>query len=263
MSAFGGSPLTPNQPFDPSNDHTTPNLRGLNPKAMNSPGGLSGTTGADCKLIHGDRWQEIKGKLTENIQSDLATHILGKEAWTIDHNLDFTVKGKEKWIVDHNLDFTVNGETTESFVGEVKDYFHSGSRFEYFGEHTDLHHDHDHQINPTYSFDVLNTEGDYKNIDLAVTSLALEAIGTSVGATVLKGEAWGAGADAWGFQVGAGFFQNEVCAHDMQEKGDKEELKGIHIEVAMIEAEVGGPRTGIHPVHVGIRIAVNIDSPWA
>jgi hypothetical protein len=244
---FGGSPLTPNQAFDPSKDHTTPNLRGLNPNGMSSAGALSGTTGIDCKLIHGDRWQEIQGKLTENIKNDLTTHILEKQKWT----------------VDEDLNFTVTGETTENFVGEAKQYFHSGSRFEYFGEHTDLHHDHDHQINPTHTFDILDTEGEYKNVEIAVTASAFEAIGTSVEATVAKAEAWGAGAEAWGAQVGAGAFHNEAVALDVGEHEADHKMDLVKGRLDALEAEAGGPRTIIRPVRIGICIAVHIDSPWA
>jgi hypothetical protein len=243
---FTGSPVTPNQAFDPSKDHTTPNLRGLS-NAMNSPGALGGTTGVDCKLIHGDRWQEIQGKLTENIKNDLTTHILQKQKWTI----------------DNNLDFTVNGETTETFVGEVKEYFHSGSRSEYFGERTDLHHDHDHTINPTHTFDILDTEGEYTNVDLAVTASSFDATGMSVEATIAQAEAWGAGAEAWGAQVGAGGFHNEAVGLDVGEHETDAKLDGLRGDITALQGEAGGPRTIIRPVRIGICIAVHMDSPWA
>ncbi|HLH02850.1 MAG TPA: hypothetical protein VKX25_08770 [Bryobacteraceae bacterium] len=247
MSVFQGNVHTPTASNGISRDSATPKLGALNLGAMTSVTAVSGTNGVDSKLIHGDRWQEIQGNQTENIKNDLKTHILQNQQWTI----------------EDNLDFKVNGETTDNRIGEVKEYYHSGSRFEYIGEHTDLHHEQDHQINPTHTFDILNVEGEYKNIDFAVKASSIEAKGIVLDATVAKAEAWGAGAEAWGAQVGAGGFANEAVALDVKEKAAEEEMKGVHNDIAALNAQIGAARTIIMPVRVGICIAVHIDSPWA
>jgi hypothetical protein len=247
MSVFSSNILTATGSNGIAGDSTPLSLGALNPKAMTSPGAVSGTTGIDSKLIHGDRWQEIQGNQTENIKNNLTTHIKENETWT----------------VDDNLDFTVTGETKDNRVGEVNEYYHAGSKFEYFGEHTDLHHEQDHQINPTHTFDILNVEGEYKTIDLAIKASSIEAKGLVLDATVAKAEAWGAGAEAWGAQVGAGGFHNEAVALDVKEKAADEELKGIHNKIAALNTQVGAARTVIMPVRIGICIAIHIDSPWA
>jgi hypothetical protein len=214
---------------------------------MNNPGGVSGATGIDVKLIHGDRWQQIDGKQTETIDKDLETRIKENETWTVDEDLKLTVKGK----------------TTDNRIEDVKEYFHAESRFEYIGEHTDQHHENDHQLNPTQTFDILHTEGEYKNIDLAVKTLALEAKGVSIGVTISKAEAWGASAEAWGASVGAGGFNNEAVGLDVGEKAAEHEMHLLKNQVHALNAQVAAARTIIMPVRVGICIAVHIDSPWA
>ena len=85
---------------------------------------------------------------------------------------------------------TVNGKTIDTRFEDVKEYYLAESRFKYTLEHTDSHHEKDHQINPTHTFDILNVEGEYKNVDLAVKATSLEAKGLSVETILTKGEAW-------------------------------------------------------------------------
>jgi len=247
MGPFSGDTPTVTRSNKGTNDSAAPDFGNLNPKAMTTPGGLSGCTGTDAKLIHGDRWQQIDGMQTETINKDLNTHILKTETWTI----------------DEDLKLTVNGKTTDNRIEDVKEYFHAESRFEYFGEHTDQHHEHDFKLNPTVGFDILHTEGEYKNIDLAIKSLVLEAKGGVIDVTVGKAEAWAAGAEAFGASVAAGFFSNEAVHIDVGEKEMEGKLRGIHGDITALNSQVGATRTIIMPVRVGICIAVHMDSPWA
>ncbi len=228
-------------------DKGLPGLGALDPKKMTDPQGVSGTTGIDAKLIHGDRWQEIKGNLTENIEKDLKTDI----------------KENEEWTVHEKLTFAVNGKTEDTRGEEVFEYFHNESRFEYFLGHTDLHHEQDHQINPTHKFDILNVECEAKNIEAKIAGTTIEGVGMIIEVAVGKAEAKGAGAEAWGAKVGAGGFANEAVAIDVAEKELKAELKGMHDEITALNAHIGGPRTLIMPVRIGICIAIHVDSPWA
>src|SRR5215471_2473523 len=91
--AFGGSPVTPNQAFDPSQDKTTPNLRSLNQGGMSSPAALAGTTGAEVELVHGDWQQQIDGSGTVSILKNLTTTITLKETRTVVGNLIHKVVG--------------------------------------------------------------------------------------------------------------------------------------------------------------------------
>ncbi|NYF78656.1 hypothetical protein [Granulicella arctica] len=90
---FSGAPKTSNQSFDPSTDNKTPSLGSLNMKSMPSPTALSGTTGIDCSLIHGDEWNQIEGNLTENILKNHKATVMINETHTVNNNLVHRVNG--------------------------------------------------------------------------------------------------------------------------------------------------------------------------
>jgi hypothetical protein len=60
---------------DPLTDNTLPPSGSLDWKKITDVSALAGTKGVDCKLETGDRWQEIKGALTENIKEVVKTTI--------------------------------------------------------------------------------------------------------------------------------------------------------------------------------------------
>ena len=244
---FDAAVATPTRDNGAANDHQLPAMNSLNLKAMTTATALAGTTGTDAKLIHGDRWQEIVGNLTENVSDDLTTHIFKNQTWTIDEDLKHKVSGK----------------TTDTRVEDFKEYFLAETRSEYTLEHTEQHHDKDHVINPTHTFDILNVEGEYKNVDFAVKATVIEAKGIVTDVTVAKAEAWGAGAEAWAVGVGAGGFKNEAVGVDIGEKALKAEILETCGHMIAANAQVGMTRVIIMPVRVGICIAVHIDSPVA
>ena len=247
MPPFNGEKKTPNRTFDPSKDNVCPTLRSMNMTNMKDTKALQGQTGSDCKLVHGDRWQQIDGSQTEKINEDLTSDIMKNEVWTVHENYTTTVDGK----------------TVDTRNEDVKEFYHADSHFEYFLEHTDQHREKDHQRNPTHTFDMLNIEGEYKNVDLAIKATAFEAKGLSIDAIVLKGEAWGAGAEAFGAQVGAGGYENAVCGYSAQEKALDHRLEGMENEIKGIHTHMGGPKILIIPTRIGICIAIHIDSPFA
>src|SRR4029077_6103672 len=55
---------------DRKSDDTLPSAGLLKWGSIASDSALSGTTGTDCMLVSGDRWQEMQGKLTENYSGD-------------------------------------------------------------------------------------------------------------------------------------------------------------------------------------------------
>ena len=244
---FNAAPQTVNGSFQPANDNKTPKLGSLNLSAMSSTTALAGTTGVDAKLIHGDRWQQIDGSQTETIDKDLTVEIKKNETWTVDEDYTMTVKGK----------------TDDTRQEDVKETYFADSHFEYWKEHTDIHHDEDHQINPTHTFDILHIEGEYKSVDLAIKASAFEAKGLSIEVTGAKGEAWGAGAEAYVAQVGAGVFENAVSAISVQEKALDARLEGMENEIKGLHSHMGGPKVLILPIRIGICIAIHVDSPFA
>jgi len=70
-----GDPLTDKKLDDPGS---------LSWGSITSVSGLAQTTGVDCKLVHGDRWQEIDGNMTEHYTNNVKTTI--DQNWTIKVN---------------------------------------------------------------------------------------------------------------------------------------------------------------------------------
>ena len=60
---------------DPKTDDTLPPSGSLDWKKITDVTALAATKGVDCKLETGDRWQEIRGAMTENIKDVVKTTI--------------------------------------------------------------------------------------------------------------------------------------------------------------------------------------------
>src|SRR5579863_8928710 len=84
MSVFDGSIKTPLRVADPLTDKKLGDSGSLPWGSITSLTGLAGTTGTDCKLVHGDRWQEIHGNMTEHYTNNVNTNI--DQNWTIQVN---------------------------------------------------------------------------------------------------------------------------------------------------------------------------------
>ena len=67
MGVFDGKIATKLKVTDPLTDHTLPHPRSLTFKSIAKTTALTGTKGAQCHLLHGDHWNEIKGNHIENI----------------------------------------------------------------------------------------------------------------------------------------------------------------------------------------------------
>jgi hypothetical protein len=72
-TVFDGKVKTGRAVEDPETDDTLPPSGSLDWNNITNPKALADTEGIDCKLDNGDRWQEIKGKLTENIKDVVKT----------------------------------------------------------------------------------------------------------------------------------------------------------------------------------------------
>jgi hypothetical protein len=110
---FGGSPLTTNQAFDPSQDKMTPHLRALNLGGMSSPAALAGTNGVNVELVHGDCWQQITGNVTTSITGNSDYTLNGNSTSLITGDAVDTINGNHDYKVLTNLTLFIKGTTTE------------------------------------------------------------------------------------------------------------------------------------------------------
>jgi hypothetical protein len=104
-SVFDGAIKINRRVKDPITDDTLPSPGSLNWKQITSSSALSGTTGVDCMLVHGDRWKEMKGSLTENYTNDKKITVKGRHNETISGNRDITVQS--------DVTHTVSGGQTD------------------------------------------------------------------------------------------------------------------------------------------------------
>src|ERR1017187_9139897 len=91
-SVFDAANKIPRRVKDPITDDTLPSPGSLNWKSITSASALSGTTGGDCMLVAGDRWQEMNGSLTEDYSNDKTITVRGRHAETITGNRSITVQ---------------------------------------------------------------------------------------------------------------------------------------------------------------------------
>jgi hypothetical protein len=88
---FQADPKVPRRVKDPRTDHRLPPMGSLSWPTVMSDTALSGTTGVDCMLVTGNRWQEMKGSLTENYTHDKKIDVRGKHQETIKGDRSITV----------------------------------------------------------------------------------------------------------------------------------------------------------------------------
>lgn len=104
----GSAPLNISPPPPPSS-----------PFSITSDSWLPGTTGVDCKLVHGDRWQEIEGNMTQHVAQNKTSTYDGNFGETYKGNVDRVMWGQTFTETYHTLDDLCsrdyNGHATETF----------------------------------------------------------------------------------------------------------------------------------------------------
>jgi hypothetical protein len=91
MPVFDGTIKTARKVKDPKTDKNLPPAGGLSWGSITGDSALDGTTGADCKKITGDRWQQIQGNLTEKYSGNKDIDVKGKHTEQIVGNRSITV----------------------------------------------------------------------------------------------------------------------------------------------------------------------------
>jgi hypothetical protein len=109
-AVFGGSTKISRAVPDPGTDKSLPSSGSLSWGGITGASAVAGTTGADCKLVNGDRWQQVNGNHTENVSTNVLTTIQG--------NVTRSVLGNE--------DFTTAGDVTRTIVGMLNETLVAG-----------------------------------------------------------------------------------------------------------------------------------------
>ncbi len=117
MPVFDKSTKVGRKVNDPGTDKSLPGGKALSYGAMTSATAVAGTTGLDCKLVHGDRWQQIDGSFTEQTNSNVKTTILADETRNVIGNRTLSTLGSVTGTVASNYTKTVVGSTVRTYVG--------------------------------------------------------------------------------------------------------------------------------------------------
>ena len=215
--------------------------------AIATPTALAGTNGVDCKLIHGDRWQEINGNETDDITGNLMT----------------TIDGDENRLLLGNLETTVMEKTKDDRFGLYLGQYFEGSTFNYFHTRTENHTAEEQEHQPTGHNEVTKEENKEKEKSYHFDLHKEDFAGFSLGGTLIKIEGTGTAAEVFGAKTGLGGI--EATGLGWREKSEALETKldAVATWFSGVHAEAGGPDTSIRPVYVGILVAVHIDSPFA
>lgn len=91
MAVFDSEVKTKRRVQDPITDDTLPPIGGLKWPRIASDSALSGTIGVDCKEVHGNRWQQVEGDLTESYTGNKKIDVKGKHTETIMGDRSLTV----------------------------------------------------------------------------------------------------------------------------------------------------------------------------
>lgn len=191
MPAFSGNTLVSlagGQQIGIENDNKLPDSGALTWKHVNTPSDLAGTTGIDCKLVHGDRWQEIAGAMTEHFTGDVTSNV--------DGNVGHTVGMNETRNIALELTETVQGEATLNYSDRrtlnvyVKDEVNVyGSREVLITGLDEETYNVHREIDEPTKFETVFSETGWKTFILELCPLKVESCGLHVGVTVLNVEA--------------------------------------------------------------------------
>ncbi len=115
MPVFNNNIKTALRVTDPVTDKNLTPSGSLSYTGITGTTALAGTTGIDCKLVHGDRWQEIKGNMTEHYTLNVKT--------TIDQNWTILVNGQMFLTVMQGFTEQEYGPVNRTYQMVVNDTF--------------------------------------------------------------------------------------------------------------------------------------------
>jgi len=125
---------------DPRTDHKLPHPASLSWNLVTEASALVGTKGPHCELVHGDRWHQVRGNVTENIQKNLATTVTGNHSHEVSGNQSLSVIGDTinthvgtctKTYVDSKIE-TYSKHRYFSMSGNT-DYTYADTQYQGFG----------------------------------------------------------------------------------------------------------------------------------
>ena len=218
---------------DPTTDCMLPNPGSLMFPAISTPVALTGTVGSDSKLVHGDRWQQIDGSVSEFVTGNVLTNILQ------DHNLNVTGNRTKQITGNHTENIVGNQNLT--VVGPHNALYVSPKNDVHASPHNRVNSSPENQQEPAPKVHILGIEFEQKSSETTLTTQSLGITGLSVEITGFKNEATGL---ANGLKA---IVLDSVLGISIEPKITVIELEPLHTFLKGAEAKAGGGSVAVMP----------------
>src|SRR5258708_6137326 len=117
MSIFAGSTKISRVVTDPGTDHKLPSPGSLSWGGITAVAAVPGTTGADAKLVHGDRWTQVNGNHTETVVDNVSLTVGSNQTIKVGADQKETICGTANETIIGPHVITNLGEYNETRIG--------------------------------------------------------------------------------------------------------------------------------------------------
>jgi hypothetical protein len=168
MPVFNATTETNLRTPDPRTDQKLPDPGSLSYGSITGTSAVSGTTGVDCMLVSGDRWQQMTGNLTEHYSANKTIKVQGKH--------DETVQG------NHSLTVTAGNQSISIASGNVSRSVPSGKVSDRIGQNYDVTVNMSYSLTASMNFSLqANMNGTVQaGMDAAVKAMSVEVNGSAL-----------------------------------------------------------------------------------
>jgi len=218
---------------DPGTDDMLPSSGSLVFAAIATPAALAGTVGADAKLVHGDRWQQISGTITEFVSGSVLTNITQDHTLNVTGNRTKQITGNHTENIVGNQNLTVVGPHNALYVSPKNDVHAS--------PHNRVNSSAENQSEPSDKVQILGTDFDKKDSDFSLTMNSFEIKVLSNEFTAFKNEASGLANGITALVLDA------VLGISIEPKITEVELEPLHTFLKAAEAKAGGGSVAAMP----------------
>lgn len=238
--AFAANVMTATGSHGAATDRNPPPAGSLSLGSMASPGAVAGTTGAHVKLVHGDRWNQIEGNLTENVLK----------------NHTFFVKLNETYTVNTNLVYRVNGTTNDTRVGVDNRNNIQPRNDTFLHTRSETHSQPEHRLQKTEDHNFTEKLLAFKEEHYEWTGFKLKTENVTILLSAplsYEKKLFGVGNDI--FHMG-----HEEIAVEMKEI--KASLGSLATEIKGCKVKAAATHLKAIAGNINAGIALNMDSPW-
>ncbi len=183
---------------------------------------LPGTTGVDCKLVNGDRWQEITGKMTQDVGGDKTSTYGG--AFTETYNGDVT----------RNMNGASFEENYYGAGGNTRDYYTHLEETFYLG-HKQSNYVEELEVRTSKSEAIQQFSWESNPCKAEALGFGFTIAGVDIGiATILQFESGVFGISFRGLELGYSGFRFEYGGLTQEAKAMKSVIDTLEVEVGAL-----------------------------